>query len=142
MQLLGQGDGASWGPPGKLPAPGQYCYESLQMARYETGQHFLAHEVRRTAAGKGISAAQCAAASDVVAGCYLHGLCSGGVCTVAAVPSRLVPIPPAVPLFLWPCLQDGFPAGLARSNGFQRHATLLLYLNSTQEVRASMMHVM
>lgn len=34
-----------------------------------------------------------------------------------------------------PCLQDGFPAGLARSNGFQRHATLLVYLNSTQEVR-------
>ncbi|PRW56261.1 Oxoglutarate iron-dependent dioxygenase [Chlorella sorokiniana] len=72
LRLLGQGDGASWGPPGKLPAPGQYCYESLQMARYETGQHFLAHE-------------------------------------------------------------DGFPAGLARSNGFQRHATLLVYLNSTQE---------
>lgn len=72
LRLLGQGDGSSWGPPGKLPAPGQYCYESLQMARYETGQHFLAHE-------------------------------------------------------------DGFPASLARSNGFQRHATLLVYLNSTQE---------
>ena len=27
-------------------------------------------------------------------------------------------------------LQDGFPAGLAAQNGFQRHATLLLYLNS------------
>lgn len=32
--------------------------------------------------------------------------------------------------------QDGFPAGLARSNGFQRHATLLVYLNSTQEARS------
>lgn len=45
-QLVGHGDGAAWGPPGRLPAPGQYCYESLQMARYERDQHFLAHEVR------------------------------------------------------------------------------------------------
>ncbi|KAL4440643.1 hypothetical protein ABPG77_000352 [Micractinium sp. CCAP 211/92] len=72
LQLLGQGDGAAWGPPGKLPAPGQYCYESLQMARYEAGQHFLAHE-------------------------------------------------------------DGFPASLARQNGFQRHATLLVYLNTVAQ---------
>ena len=36
-----------------------------------------------------------------------------------------------------PYVQDGFPAGLARSNGFQRHATLLVYLNSTQEVSIS-----
>lgn len=46
QQLLGQGGDASWGAAGKLPMPGQYCYESLQMARYEQGQHFLAHEVR------------------------------------------------------------------------------------------------
>lgn len=75
LQLLGQGGGGGWGAPGQLPAPGQYCFESLQMARYETGQHFLAHE-------------------------------------------------------------DGFPTGLARQNGFQRHATLLVYLNTTAEVGA------
>jgi hypothetical protein len=75
LQLLGQGDGGHWGAPGKLPGAGQYCYEALQMARYEAGQHFLAHE-------------------------------------------------------------DGFPAQLARQNGFQRHATLLVYLNTTAEVRA------
>ena len=46
LQLVGHGEStSSWGAPGKLPLPGQYCYESLQMARYEQGQHFLAHEV-------------------------------------------------------------------------------------------------
>ena len=46
-QLLGQGGGGeAWGPPGRLPAPGQYCFEGLQVARYTQGQHFLAHEVR------------------------------------------------------------------------------------------------
>lgn len=74
LQLLGQGDGGHWGAPGKLPGAGQYCYEALQMARYEAGQHFLSHE-------------------------------------------------------------DGFPPPLARQNGFQRHATLLVYLNSPAEVR-------
>ena len=50
LQLVGHSESASsWGAPGKLPLPGQYCYESLQMARYEQGQHFLAHEVRRRA---------------------------------------------------------------------------------------------
>lgn len=56
LQLLGQGDGAAWGSPGKLPAPGQYCYESLQMARYEQGQHFLAHEA---SLGPALSAPPC-----------------------------------------------------------------------------------
>eukprot|EP00887_Chlorella_sp_A99_P006966 scaffold2.g6966.t1 len=44
LRLLGQGEGAAWGAPGRLPRPSQYCYESLQMARYQQGQHFLAHE--------------------------------------------------------------------------------------------------
>jgi hypothetical protein len=30
--------------------------------------------------------------------------------------------------------EDGFPPLLATSNGFQRHATLLLYLNDVQQV--------
>lgn len=30
--------------------------------------------------------------------------------------------------------QDAFPLPLARSNGFNRHATLLLYLNDVAEV--------
>lgn len=41
----GAGDGGGWGPQGRLPAPGQLCYESLQIARYQAGQHFLPHEV-------------------------------------------------------------------------------------------------
>ncbi|WIA13265.1 hypothetical protein OEZ85_006853 [Tetradesmus obliquus] len=72
-KLLAHLDSArSWGPPGKLPAGGQYCYESPQVARYLPGQHFLSHE-------------------------------------------------------------DAFPALLATANGFQRHATLLLYLNDVQQ---------
>eukprot|EP00878_Enallax_costatus_P005814 GHUV01006101.1.p2 GENE.GHUV01006101.1~~GHUV01006101.1.p2 ORF type:complete len:311 (+),score=106.74 GHUV01006101.1:1476-2408(+) len=72
-KLLAHLDGArSWGATGKMPAGGQYCYESPQVAKYEAGQHFLAHE-------------------------------------------------------------DGFPALLATANGFQRHATLLLYLNDVQQ---------
>jgi hypothetical protein len=31
--------------------------------------------------------------------------------------------------------QDGFPPSLTRQNGFQRHATLLIYLNTTTQVR-------
>jgi len=30
--------------------------------------------------------------------------------------------------------EDGFPPLLATANGFQRHATLLLYLNDVQQV--------
>ncbi|KAK9825694.1 hypothetical protein WJX81_005491 [Elliptochloris bilobata] len=67
-RLLCAGEGKGWGPQGRLPAPGQLCYESLQIARYEAGQHFLPHE-------------------------------------------------------------DGFPAELVEQNGFQRRATLLVYLN-------------
>jgi hypothetical protein len=37
--------GSTWGAPGRLPAPGQYCFEALQVARYEAGQHFKSHEV-------------------------------------------------------------------------------------------------
>ena len=39
------GGGEGWGAEGRLPAPGQLCYESLQIARYQAGQHFRAHEV-------------------------------------------------------------------------------------------------
>ena len=39
------GEGEGWGAEGRLPAPGQLCYESLQIARYQAGQHFRAHEV-------------------------------------------------------------------------------------------------
>ncbi|GIM09885.1 hypothetical protein Vretimale_13685 [Volvox reticuliferus] len=67
-KLLRAGEGPAWGPSGRMPHSGQYCYEALQVARYDMGQHFLAHE-------------------------------------------------------------DGFPPHLAASNGFQRHATLLVYLN-------------
>eukprot|EP00879_Flechtneria_rotunda_P017190 GHRR01018004.1.p1 GENE.GHRR01018004.1~~GHRR01018004.1.p1 ORF type:complete len:472 (+),score=146.34 GHRR01018004.1:264-1679(+) len=77
-QLLAHLDnGRSWGPPGRMPAKGQYCYESPQVARYVAGQHFLSHE-------------------------------------------------------------DGFPALLATANGFQRHATLLLYLNDVQQGGATL----
>jgi hypothetical protein len=69
-RLLGAGDaGEGWGSTGKLPRPGQYCYESLQITRYQQGQYFLAHE-------------------------------------------------------------DAFPVRQAATNGFQRHATLLVYLNA------------
>jgi len=43
------GEGAGWGPQARLPAPGQLCYESLQIARYQAGQHFRPHEVRSLA---------------------------------------------------------------------------------------------
>lgn len=46
LALFGAGDGRTWGVPGRLPVPGQYAYEGLQVTRYEQGQHFLAHEVR------------------------------------------------------------------------------------------------
>jgi hypothetical protein len=31
-------DERSWGRPGRLPSPGQLCYESPQVARYDQGQ--------------------------------------------------------------------------------------------------------
>lgn len=34
-----------WTRPGRLPPPGQFCFESLQVACYQPGQHFLQHEV-------------------------------------------------------------------------------------------------
>lgn len=37
-----------WSAPGRLPGPGQFCFESLQVARYHDGQHFLEHEVGHT----------------------------------------------------------------------------------------------
>ncbi|KAI8465382.1 MAG: hypothetical protein J3K34DRAFT_396170 [Monoraphidium minutum] len=64
--------GHPWGPTGRMPCPGQYCFESPQLARYTHGQHFLSHE-------------------------------------------------------------DAFPLPLARSNGFNRHATLLMYLNDVAQ---------
>lgn len=67
--LVGGDQGRPWGPQGKLPAPGQYCYEALQVTRYEQGQYFKEHD-------------------------------------------------------------DAFPIDMARQNKFQRHATLLVYLNS------------
>lgn len=41
QQLL---DVGSWTTPGQLPPPGQFCFESLQVACYQPGQHFLEHE--------------------------------------------------------------------------------------------------
>jgi len=35
---------AEWSSPGKLPPPGKFVFEQLQVARYEKGQHFLLHE--------------------------------------------------------------------------------------------------
>lgn len=141
-QLLGQGEGASWGPPGKLPAPGQYCYESLQMARYEPGQHFLAHEASVGAGGSG-------GGRRAPAACILCARCRGlyaqqqrpapplaGAGCRECLAARRCCHPPVRAALPCSCVQDGFPAGLARSNGFQRHATLLIYLNSTREVRA------
>lgn len=57
-----------WGQPGKQPLFEQYCFEALQAAEYQQGQHFLEHE-------------------------------------------------------------DAFPLNIADENKFQRHATVLLYLN-------------
>lgn len=37
--------GVGWGSEGRLPSAGQFCLESLQVACYTTGQHFLEHEV-------------------------------------------------------------------------------------------------
>ncbi|KAG2436497.1 hypothetical protein HXX76_006796 [Chlamydomonas incerta] len=71
-KLLRSAEGPAWGISGKLPRPRQYCYEALQVTRYDAGQHFLAHE-------------------------------------------------------------DGFPPHLAASNAFQRHATLLVYLNDCEQ---------
>jgi len=71
--LLDHRDGSRiWGKPGFMPASGQYCYESPQVACYEPTQHFLSHE-------------------------------------------------------------DAFPMPLARSNQFNRHATVLIYLNSVEK---------
>lgn len=41
------GSGHPWGATGRMPKPGQYTFESPQLARYTEGQHFLSHEVRR-----------------------------------------------------------------------------------------------
>lgn len=41
LLLLGQG---RWGLPGLLPDHGQFCLESLQVAKYEEGQFFKSHE--------------------------------------------------------------------------------------------------
>ncbi|KAF5833162.1 hypothetical protein DUNSADRAFT_10612 [Dunaliella salina] len=55
-----------------MPASRQYCYESPQVACYQSNQHFLSHE-------------------------------------------------------------DAFPMPLARANQFNRHATVLIYLNSVDQ---------
>ncbi len=60
-----------WGEPGKQPRFQQYCFEALQAAEYQQGQHFLEHE-------------------------------------------------------------DAFPIEIADTNRFQRHATVLLYLNDVE----------
>lgn len=57
-----------WGEAGKRPLFKQYCFEGLQVAEYNQGQFFMAHE-------------------------------------------------------------DAFPTEIANENRFQRHATVLLYLN-------------
>jgi hypothetical protein len=49
LYICVSGEGAGWGPQARLPAPGQLCYESLQIARYQAGQHFRPHEVRSLA---------------------------------------------------------------------------------------------
>merc|ERR1712187_568602 len=36
--------GCRWSVPGAKPPAGRLCFEELQVARYEQGQHFLAHE--------------------------------------------------------------------------------------------------
>ncbi|CAG9466725.1 unnamed protein product [Pedinophyceae sp. YPF-701] len=36
--------GGTWAAPGRLPPPGKYCFELLQVTRYEKGQQFMAHE--------------------------------------------------------------------------------------------------
>jgi hypothetical protein len=61
-----------WQKPGVLPAPGSFTLESLQIARYGEGEHFLSHE-------------------------------------------------------------DAFPRDTAQTNGFQRRATVLMYLNDVAE---------
>lgn len=60
-----------WSPTGILPGPNQVCFEALQVAVYQEGEHFLSHE-------------------------------------------------------------DGFPQAVVESNGFQRVATVLLYLNDVE----------
>ena len=72
MKLLGAINEKPWGKSGKLPSPGQYSYEGLQVTRYNEGQYFMEHE-------------------------------------------------------------DAFPVPLAKQNGFNRHATLLVYLNEVKE---------
>lgn len=71
--------GCRWDEAGRLPAPGALCFEQLQVARYEPGQHFLAHE-------------------------------------------------------------DAFSPDTARRNGFQRRATLLVYLNDVAEGGETVFH--
>ena len=39
------GGGESWQVVGRMPRPGQYGFESPQVARYNTSQHFKSHEV-------------------------------------------------------------------------------------------------
>ncbi|KAL3152904.1 hypothetical protein ABBQ38_012210 [Trebouxia sp. C0009 RCD-2024] len=43
-QRLLEIDTGAWTAPGQLPPPGQFCFESLQVACYQPGQHFLQHE--------------------------------------------------------------------------------------------------
>ena len=42
---LHAGRSEPWGATGRLPKPGQYCFEALQVAVYHEGQYFMAHEV-------------------------------------------------------------------------------------------------
>lgn len=42
---LSAGRSEPWGATGRLPKPGQYCCEALQVAVYQEGQYFMAHEV-------------------------------------------------------------------------------------------------
>ncbi|CAL8468053.1 g7592 [Coccomyxa elongata] len=44
LNLFASGAGETWGMAGRLPKPGQFCFESLQVARYQDGQYFMAHE--------------------------------------------------------------------------------------------------
>jgi len=61
--------------------------------------------------------------------------CSADVGTGAAVMSWVLQVLVGAAL---PCpTRDAFPALLAATNGFQRHATLLLYLNDVSQVGAA-----
>lgn len=69
--------------------------------------------------------------------CTVHQRCSGKALAALGMPTWHEPPPASPPAQHFLAHEDAFPLGLARNNGFQRRATLLLYLNTVAQVCAA-----